>query len=199
MFVELTFVNEKHIVLIYNKNIKGERKMYIKSFYEEVFKISDKQLLQLLSDATEKRHYRKGETLISTGCIQKDVYFLDNGILRGFYLDSDGHDITDCFITKYGMPAMTSLSLKNPVAEINIEALVDSDVFCLSVATVIELLENDLSIMEIYNQLLQSSLKWHWEAKNIISQKSGSECYKWFLKAFPDLINQISNKYIASF
>ena len=39
----------------------------------------------------------------------------------------------------------------------------------------------------------------HWEIKTITTQHTAIERYQWFLKAYPGLIDHVSNKHIASF
>ena len=105
--------------------------MLIKTFYQDIMKVSDEKLLRLLSDATDIRHLAKGELLIEIGSVQTDLFFLRHGVLRGFYFDVEGKDITDCLMMKCGTPAVACFAFgEDATAIINIEALADTDVAC---------------------------------------------------------------------
>ena len=174
--------------------------MLIKTFYQDILEISDEKLLRLLSDATDIRHLAKGELLIEIGSVQTDLFFLRHGVLRGFYFDVEGKDITDCLMMKCGTPAVACFAFgEDATAIINIEALADTDVFCLPIAVVKSLLDEHPDLVRVYNRLLVESLRSHWEIKSVVSQKSAMDRYQWFLSAYPGLIDQISQKYIASF
>ena len=61
------------------------------------------------------------------------------------------------------------------------------------------LVGQNMEAMSLYNRLLQQSSQVHWEIKNMLCQHNAMERYQWFLRAYPGLIEQISNKYVASF
>lgn len=50
-----------------------------------------------------------------------------------------------------------------------------------------------------YNRLLIKALNEHWRLKQILNQYTAIQRYQWFLQEYPDLINRVSNKHIASF
>ena len=54
-------------------------------------------------------------------------------------------------------------------------------------------------LIGIYNAMLRDALKQHWEVKHIVCQHPAMERYLWFCKTYPGLIEQVRNKYIASF
>ena len=53
--------------------------------------------------------------------------------------------------------------------------------------------------MYTYNHLLTDALKRHWEIKTMLYKCTAKERYEWFLENYPGLIDQVTNKYIASF
>lgn len=172
--------------------------MTVDAFYREVIGISDEELIGYLCSITTERHLSKKEKLIQAGEIQRHLIFLLNGILRGFLLDADGRDITDCFGYECGTAAMGGVELNMP-SSVSIEALTESDVICLPLTEVLVLLEQHPELVQIYNLYLRRALSVHCEVKTIITQHSAMERYSWFLKAYPGLIDRVSNKYIASF
>ena len=58
-------------------------------------------LQELLADA-KLEYVKKGTLLIETGEMQIQMPVLIEGVLRGFLLDEEGRDITDCFAFRPG-------------------------------------------------------------------------------------------------
>ena len=74
--------------------------MQISDFYTDVFHITDPELVGQLSAVTQARRIARGEFLVREGEPQPHISFLLSGILRGFFLDINGRDITDLGITE---------------------------------------------------------------------------------------------------
>ena len=183
------------------KNITAQEAwaiLTVEAFYRDVLKIQNMELIRYLCTITTERHLAKKEKLIQAGEVEKQVVFLLRGVLRGYIVDADGRDITDCFGYECGTAAMGSVELDKPTS-LSIEALTESDVLCIPLTDVLHLLEQYPELVQIYNRFLQHALNVHCEVKTIITQYSAMERYNWFLKAYPGLIDRISNKYVASF
>lgn len=168
------------------------------SFYREILKINDNKLVDNLSKITEMRHLHKGEILIHEGEIQEKFVFLLDGILRGFFLDIKGRDITDCFGYQCGTPGMSCFTNRAP-SPISIEALTECKLLQISGDALMGLMKESTKLLWIYNELLQSALRSHWEMKTMICQHTAMERYQWFLQAYPGLVKKVNGKHIASF
>lgn len=172
--------------------------MQIDRIYKTIFHLTDEKLIQQLVRISNVRDVRKGEQLAYAGEIQTQVPFLLSGILRGYYTSVSGKEITDCFVLKSGEPAMAGFSLNMP-AVMNIEAMIDSSVLCLPLTGLLELLDEYPALMQIHCDMLITSLQRHWNVKSALYQYSAAQRYQWFLETYPGLIDQVPNKYIASF
>ena len=170
----------------------------VETMYRDVYQVSDPILLKQLVDASHEWQVAKKCTLLHTGGIPEYLFFLLKGVVRGFFLDREGKDITDCLFSNFGSAIWPSMSL-NDAARINLEAISDCIVLKLSVADIQRLIPQFPEMMMIYNRLLEHSLFYHWELKTMMYQCTAQERYEWFLKKYPGIIDQISHKYIASF
>ena len=170
----------------------------VETMYRDVYQVSDPMLLKQLVDASHEWQVAKKCTLLHTGGIPEYLFFLIKGVVRGFFLDREGKNITDCLFSKFGSAIWPSMSL-NDAARINLEAISDCIVLKLSVADIQRLMPQFPEMMMIYNRLLEHSLFYHWELKTMMYQCTAQERYEWFLKKYPGIIDQISHKYIASF
>lgn len=171
--------------------------MEIKDIMQDCFRLTDQNAVELLASVVKIEEYEKGKLLIEAGAVQTYLPILANGLFRGFLLDQDGQDITDCFIYHPGDVVMGCNELGAP-SRINIEAVRPSRCFLLPISEVMRLLDTPI-FMHMYNRLLVEALERHWEEKMLMHQCTAMERYQWFLSRHPGLISSVSNKHIASF
>ena len=179
---------------------KGGLSINAYDFYQNVFHLKDKELIQQFSDATKIRRMKKGEYVARIGEVLNEVYFMEKGIIRGYFLDVNGKDVTDCFSFSCGSTVMPFCQLELDIpSPMTIEVLEDAKFFCISISDVIELQNNYVEVTRLYNQLLIKALNEHWKLKQILNSYTAVQRYQWFLDVYPGLIGKVSNKYIASF
>lgn len=167
-------------------------------FYTEVMKITDPVLAQQMANITQQIHLAKNELLIRHGERQEHFVFLLEGVLRGFFLDINGRETTDCIVFQCGTPAMAAVVLQEP-SIVSIEAMTECDLLTIEANALQQLLQAHIELVWIYNTLLMQSLKAHWQIKTMLCQHTAMERYQWFLQAYPGLIDQVNNRHIASF
>ncbi len=172
--------------------------MEIGDFYRNILYISDEDLVQKLIPHSKRFTVKKGEILQNIGECISSVSFLEEGLVRGFFLDRKGNEITDCFGIWPGTPAVSCLDLDMP-SPICIETLETSTLISIPVSVLFELLKDNPNAIAVYNRLLQISLQVNWESKITLAQYSARERYLWFLEKYPGLIDRVTHKHIASF
>ena len=126
----LTYVNDKFFWFGYNYNVcqnRGGISITPQDFYQNIFHLKDRKLIQELVSATEIRYLKKGEFVVRLGEVQNDVYFMETGMARGYFLDVNGKDITDCFGFQCGTAVVAFGHLELDVPSLmTIEILEDS-------------------------------------------------------------------------
>lgn len=186
------------ILRIINNKICGGEVVEIRTHLHETLHLPLEILTPSLLETVELRTLKKGDLLIRQGECQEHVYFLVSGILRGFFLDAAGQEVTDCFAFRSGTPAMPGPDLNIP-APISIEALTDATALCVPAAEVLKAMENSMACLQCAYGLLMASAQTHWELKMARYRYDARQRYLWFLSAYPGLIQKVSNKYVASF
>ena len=156
--------------------------------FEKTLHLTDSEVIEALSDACTPLHLAAGDFLIREGEKPTVGPFLLKGIVRGFLFDVNGREITDCFAVQPGIPVMTSADLQAP-SPLSMDALVPSDFLTIPIP----------ELQRLYNQLLIASFSMHWEIKLTLCRDTAMQKYRWFLRKYPGLVDQISNKCIASF
>ena len=104
-------------------------------FYKDVFRLKDKDLIQQFSDATKIRCMKRGEYIVRIGEVLNEVCFMEKGITRGYFLDVNGKDVTDCFSFSCGSTVMPFCQLELDIpSPMTIEVLEDARFFCISIS-----------------------------------------------------------------
>lgn len=166
-------------------------------FYRSNWNLEDGPLLDRLVEKTTYQRIRKGEIISKEGEVQSQIYFLLQGIFRGYFLDINGREITDCIEFQWG-DALTSCTPFGKFSLITIEALSDSDVLTLPSSELLPLFQFP-DLIRTYCKYLEASLEKHWKTKINMYKYSAEERYLWFLENFPGLAGKIKERYIASF
>ena len=172
--------------------------MIIQNFFRKSLKLSNEKLILAFVQAAKHEHLKKGCFLIKEGEVQAKMPFLLTGILRGFRMNEDGQETTDRFICHYGDIAMGSSQLNAP-SKISIEALEDAELLVIPVELFMNALTEYPELWQVYVSYLIEALERHREEKMLLRAHSAAARYQCFLGTYPGLIDQISNKYIASF
>lgn len=172
--------------------------MDLYAFFSHLLSTENEQLLHMLTSCATVHTYEKGDLLISAGEKVEKVEFLLSGIYRGFFVDSDGRDITDCFAYKVGAPLLPSVELDIP-AMISIQAVVPGNVISIPMDVVETLLQQYHEVSRLYIRLLSESAHEHWKIKNAVYQYTALHRYQWFIEHYPGLVHKVSNRHIASY
>ena len=173
----------------------------VAKFIKDILKIKNEKLIEEACKVAEVRHVKKGECLISKGT--KPIYimfkFLEGGVTRGYFYNEEGKEITDCIQYELGTPIMPDNNFLIP-APISMEALTDCAVLCIPIEDILRFQKKyfkEITLLEL--RLINDSWNLHLELKRVNCQYTAMQRYQWFLDKYPNLIDEINNKYIASF
>ena len=172
--------------------------MHLTEVFRDLFGLTDEALIRQLEQESEFRLLKKGQVLYRQGDKPAKLTFLLRGLLRGYFLDAGGRDITDCFAFRPGAPVTASISLGEPAA-INVEALTESQILELPMPRILELLEEWPQLYRLYSGFLQEAFRRHWEVKVAMYQYDAAGRYQWFLRTYPGLHREVSCRHVASF
>lgn len=172
--------------------------MEIREFFSQAIGLTDDDLIDKVDGISQIVSFEKGDLIVRQGEIQKHIYFVLEGIFRGYYVNREGKEITDCLGFRCGEPAMACTRLDG-ASEICIESATDSKCLQMPIKKTIELIGEYPELENAYNKLLVQGIKRHNEIKRVLLDYDSAGRYQWFLEAYPDLIDVIGHKYIASF
>ena len=168
------------------------------AFLQRLLNLPEHGEIQRFLRNVRRVRVKKGTVLVEPDRVQVQLAILVSGVFRGFLLDAEGRDVTDCFAFRAGEILMGCNDLTEP-SHIYLEAVTNGEVLLLPMEDVLAALEEIPELMGIYNSFLRKALARHWEEKMLMHQCAAMERYQWFLREYSGLIDAVSNKHIASF
>lgn len=128
-------------------------------YYKNQLGIQTEELLQELDSRSSYQSGKKGDVLIRQGDICQYVYLLEMGMARGFIINEEGEEITDCLVRAEWEIVITGLVRQevNEEAFDSVELVEDSTYFALSLADLMKLREKYPEISELYLTILERS------------------------------------------
>jgi CRP-like cAMP-binding protein len=158
----------------------------------------NKEIEKLLNQHTFPISYKKNKYLISPVDPNKFLFLIVKGIVRGFIKDGDTEVTT--WISKEGEVVGTIRNLwTESESEEYLQALEDVDLVAIPHVLSDYLFENYTEANIVGRKMMELYYRSAEERAYICRISSAEKRYKRFLVSFPDLINRISLKYIASF
>ena len=103
----------------------------MKDFFKSFEFINDEDL-NLIDSLVTKRILKKGEYLIQEGKVSNEIALIKSGILRLFYNNAAGEDITGCLAFDNEILSAYSSFITQEPSEENIQAVCDTEVAILT-------------------------------------------------------------------
>ena len=155
----------------------------------------------LKRDVTNKLTFAKidrKQILLKEGEVCNYLYFVQKGLLRSFY-DKEGQDITNWFLLENDLAiSLLSFYRRQPSFE-TIETLEDSELLYIHYDDLMELYRK-FPIFNVVGRVLTEEYYCRSEEKTIALRKqSATEKYADFMNQYPEIINRVPKKYIASY
>src|SRR6187402_1960269 len=98
----------------------------MKSIFQAIQDFSAEEL-SLLDDLITFRTLKKGELLLTEDQVCNEIVFIKKGILRSFFLNHNGDEITNCFAFENEFMASFASFITQELAQENIQALMDTE------------------------------------------------------------------------
>lgn len=145
------------------------------------------------------KHIKKGEFLIKEGDICQYAYFVQQGILRTFYIDEKGKEHLLQFSPENWFAADHESLFYRKASSYYIQALEDSIVYQLDDDFFEQLSVKDPTYIQFNQKLLHNHI--HQLQKRIIQliAYTAEERYLEFTKNYPDILLRVPQAMVASF
>lgn len=160
---------------------------------QEIYPISLEGVDMLLRDMVEVR-YKKGEAVVREGQRVRDAYFVKEGLVRSYVMRED-KDITLWFATVGDM----AVGGPGEILTMNVEALEDSVLLKIPQSKLEDLYHHSLELANWGRKLVEKYLSEYEHYFIHYSWNDAGEQYEMLVKAYPELIQKIPLKHIASY
>jgi len=141
----------------------------------------------------------KNTILLKEGELCKTFVYLKNGVIRHYFTDRSGDDITKNFIKA---PTYFCYSLSSFVSQkpgiIECETLSDVELYEMSYNNFQEMMQN-ADFLNFWNNLLSTFILKKERKEIALLRDNATQRYIQFLKNFPGVLNEIPHYYIASY
>lgn len=156
------------------------------------------EVLKKISDMIKSKTIPNGEMVVHVGDVQNEIYLVLSGLLRSYYIDIHGNDITHFFPRKGTLCCGESL-FSDGLSKHCVEALEDCEVLAISVDNFRQLIEENIYCLKAHLKLLECSFKYKLDRESSFLLKSATERYIDFKNKYPELEKSVYQAYIASY
>lgn len=167
------------------------------AFLHSIHPLSPGLREHLLQHLRAKELKRK-QFLLRAGQVSKEIYFIEQGLLRCFYL-LDGVEVCSWFM-KEGDVIVSVPSFFNQMMSYEcIQSLEDSQVCCISYEQLQFIYKNFLEFNFIGRILLEKYYTMSEARLYSLRMQRSIERYKYLMSVHPELIRRVPSKYLASY
>lgn len=144
------------------------------------------------------RSAQPGEYLLRQGQVCREIYFIEEGLLRQYYL-LDGREVTNCFCRHKTISASYKSLLTQEESEISIQAVEASTLLVLPADSLRKLYEQhtfwqQMGRLAAENEYLTSS-----QHHRFLADLSATDRYLQILEKDPELLQRVPLTYLASY
>ena len=170
---------------------------HLKTFTSRFIDLSVTELAALESIFTPFT-IKKMDHLMISGVYVKDIYFIDKGLFRGYYL-KDGEEYTTGFYYSPLMFAELFSIRKNTPTEFNLQALQESDCYQANFYELEKLMVDFPSIKRLFFRLYEMLYMYGVKRQVSFIYDSPKERYYKLCLEFQKLLDDIPLQHIASY
>lgn len=163
-------------------------------FDEEI----NENILNNIKNLGKEKIFKKGELILRIGDPMKKTYFILKGIVRSYYLDMQGNDVTKTFTKEYDFCIGESL-FTNSRSEEGFEALEDIIALEFAAKELKKYFFSEKVLIDIYIKKLEETLIYKMNRENAFQIKSATERYLEFKRNHSDIEKRVNQAYIASY
>ena len=172
--------------------------IYLASIRSLCPKLTDHELSLFASKLTF-HELKKKDFFLQSGKIQKSIGFITQGLVRSFYMDENGDEITVGFYAEGEYATHFSSFVKQQPSKYAIHCLEDTTLVCLSLEGMNWIYEQSPNF-ERYGRLIAGEILFRQQQRieSFIFQ-TAEDRYLDFIDKHPDLFNRISLSHLCSY
>lgn len=154
--------------------------------------------LDVLESILVPMKYGKGEMILREGEICENIYYIERGLIRQFYLKHD-KQITEHLGEDHTIFMCIESLFKEEPTRIQVEALEPTIVYALPKQRLEEVSIRNVNIQMLYRKILEESLILSQVHADLVRFETAQARYKMMCKRWPQVVLRAPLVYIASY
>lgn len=177
-------------------NIKSGK---ISTYLEQGLKVNiNEDIARKIDNHASIVTFQAKNIILHEGEKSLNLYYILSGIVRGYYIDNQGNDITKCFSCENGFFSSEGLRTGG-LSSFSIECLELCQCISIPYSLIYEIIQKNENLKEIINTFYIIEVdKLEKRAKNLMLMNA-EERYIDFCNLYPELFRRIDLQYIASY
>lgn len=154
--------------------------------------------LDLLESILIPMKFRKGETILKSGDVCRNIYYIDKGLIRQYYYKYD-KEVTEHLGEDHTIFICIESLFKEEPSKIEVEALEATVLFALPKVDLERVALHNVNIQLLYRKILEESLIISQVHADLVRFETAQNRYKRMCKLMPQVVLRAPLVYIASY
>ena len=182
--------------------MNNKEKDKIKKFYHDIIGIKSETVIQELAENSRIRKLNAKELLVKEKEKVEEISFLYKvgGIVKAYYKNQKGKNQIHCFAHLPGERLVGITNLDKKMATfLTVEAVTDCEIVSTSATVIQRLSRESIEVALVCNRMQGITALREYEYRKIILTCTPAQRYEYFLEAYPELIETVNKKDVASY
>lgn len=182
--------------------MNNREKDKIEKFYHNIIRIKSDTVVHELAENSRIRKLNAKELLVKEKEKVEEISFLykAGGIVKAYYKSQKGKNQIHCFAHLPGEPLVGIMNLdKNMATFLTVEAVTDCEIVSTSAAAIQRLSQESIEVALVCNRMQGISALREYEYRKVILTCTPAQRYEYFLDAYPEIIEKVNKKDVASY
>ncbi len=154
--------------------------------------------LDVLESILVPRKCAKGEIILKEGQVCEDLFYIEKGLIRQFYLKKD-KEVTEHLATEGGVIMCIESLFKEEPTRLQVEALEPSLLYALPKRKLEQVALHNVNIQILYRKILEESLIFSQVHADLVRFETAQDRYLRLCKLMPQVVLRAPLVYIASY
>ena len=173
-------------------------KHQLKEHFLRYVNIEDSEIDEIYSKFTREVFHKK-EYLLQEGQVCRKYYFILNGLVRSFYIDSKGNEkITQFALENWWLTNMESF-IKNTPSSITVQAIEPTTVLSIGKEELHALFDHHPKLERFFRMITENMLIAIQRRNDMYLQMKSKDRYDDFVASFPSFTQRVPQYMIASY
>lgn len=154
---------------------------------------------ELLFSKFRRVEYAKGEIIIGADRMSDEIFLVDSGLARGYFWDTKGNEVTECFGVSGDLFASMYCYFKGEPSFLQYEAVTQMVLYSIRKDDLEELCRHNLAISNLFRIICIEELYCLERRCKIFGKDDALNRYISLIKVRPQIVKEVPLKHIASY